>query len=86
MENVIDMFGIPILKSEYCDLMEDGTQYEAKEWLLEDMKEYTGQYAVIGFDGSLRIYSEDGELIFNGTLLDSSDFTKKIKEKIGMII
>lgn len=46
------------------------------------MKEYTGQYAVIGFEGSLRIYSEDGKLLFNATLLDSSDFTKKIKEKI----
>lgn len=82
MENVISMFKIPILKTEYCDVMEDGIQYKVNEWLLDDMKQYTGQYTVIGFDGALRIYEAEGELLFEGTLLDSSNFVRQLKDKI----
>lgn len=84
MENVIDMFGIAILEHDgFADLFDDGTQYRVKRWILEDMKKYTEKWAVIGFDGTLKVYEENGDEIFNGTLLDSTDFVKKLKEKIG---
>lgn len=84
MENVIDMFGIAILEHDgFADPFDDGTQYRVKRWILEDMKKYTEKWAVIGFDGTLKIYEENGDEIFNGTLLDSTDFVKKLKEKIG---
>ncbi len=47
------------------------------------MKKYKGMYAVIGFNGSLIIYKENGDQMFNGTLLDSMDFVVKLKEKIS---
>lgn len=82
MENVIDMFGIPILKSRYCDVMDNGIQYKVDEWYLEDVKKYTNQFAVIGYDGSLKIYEKEGDLLFEGTLLDSNDFVQKMKERL----
>lgn len=82
MENVIDMFGIPILRSKHYDIMDDGIQYRVDEWLLDDMKQYTGKYTVVGFDGSLRIYEAEGELLFKGTLLDSFDFAEKVQQGI----
>lgn len=84
MENVIDMFGIAILEHDgFADPFDDGTQYRVKRWILEYMKKYTEKWAVIGFDGTLKVYEENGDEIFNGTLLDSTDFVKKLKEKIG---
>ena len=38
---------------------------------------------IVDMDGTLKIYEENGDEIFNGTLLDSLDFVKKLKEKIG---
>lgn len=81
-ENIIEMFGIPILNSHYCDVMEDGIQYKAEKWYLKGMEKYTNMYAVIGFDGSLEIWTYDGVKIFNGTLLDSNDFVTKLREMI----
>ena len=46
------------------------------------MKKYTGKWTVISLDGTLKIYEENGDEIFNGTLLDSIDFVNKLKEKI----
>lgn len=84
MENVIDMFGIAILEHDgFVDLFDDGTQYRVKRWILEDMKKYAEKWTVIGFDGTLKVYEENGDEIFNGTLLDSTDFVKKLREKIG---
>ena len=63
--NMICMFGISLFKhTGYCDVMEDGIQYKVAEWDLCDMKKYNGKYAVVGFDGSLRIYEETGEELF----------------------
>lgn len=73
------MFDIPLFTyNGYVDLMEDGTQYKVSKWQLSDMKKYDGKYAVIGFDGSLRIYEDNGKELFNGSLLDSVDFAKKL--------
>jgi hypothetical protein len=82
-ENTIYMFGIPILDSEYCDCMEDGTQYQAEKWHLSDMEKYIGKCVVIGFDGSMKIYEETGEEIFDGSLLDSTDFVVNLKNKLN---
>ena len=46
------------------------------------MNKYNGEYAVIGFDGSLKIYESEGKKIFDGSLLDSSDFCNKLREKM----
>lgn len=82
-ENLVCMLGIELFIFDgYADVMEEGTQYKASEWLLADMKNYNGKYAVIGFDGSLKIYEEDGKELFDGSLLDSSDFVQKLKNKI----
>ena len=43
---------------------------------------YNGEYAVIGFDGALKIYESEGKKIFDGSLLDSSDFCNKLREKM----
>ena len=80
--NTIYMFDIPILDSEYCDCMEDGIQYLAEKWHLDDMKKHTGRYVVIGFDGSMKIYEETGEEILSGLLLESKDFSRKLKDKL----
>lgn len=81
--NIICMFGISLFEhTGYCDVMEDGIQYKVAEWDLCDMKKYNGKYAVVGFDGSLRIYEETGEELFSGSLLDSADFARCLKGKI----
>ena len=46
------------------------------------MNIYIGEYAVIGFVGTLKIYESEGIKIFDGSLLDSSDFCNKLREKI----
>lgn len=83
MDNTIYMFDIPLFTYDgYVDVMDDGTQYKVLEWQLIDMEKYNGKYAVIGFDGSLRVYEDEGEKLFDGSLLDSSDFCNKLREKI----
>lgn len=83
MDNIIYMFDIPLFTFDgYADVMEDGTQYKVSEWQLIDMEKYNEKYAVIGFDGSLKIYEEDGTELFDGSLLDSTDFVWKLKNKI----
>lgn len=83
MDNIISMFGIPLFTFDgYADAMEDGTQYKVSEWKLIDMESYNDKYAVIGFDGSLRIYEAEGEKLFDGSLLDSTDFCWHLKNKI----
>nr|DAV43327.1 MAG TPA: hypothetical protein [Caudoviricetes sp.] len=83
MDNIVYMFGIALLEHDgYCDFMDDSTQYKVVKWKLSDMNKYNGEYAVIGFDGSLKIYESEGKKIFDGSLLDSSDFCNKLREKI----
>ena len=83
MDNIVDMFGIAILEYDgLIDPFDDGIQYKVRRWILEDMEKYTDKWAVLGFDGTLKIYEENGDEIFNGTLLDSVDFVKKLKERI----
>ena len=82
-ENLVYMLGIELLVFDgYADVMEEGTQYKVSEWQLIDMEKYNGKYAVIGFDGSLKIYEEDGKELFDGSLLDSTDYVWKLKNKI----
>lgn len=82
-ENLVYMLGIELFIFDgYADVMEEGTQYKVLKWQLIDMERYNGKYAVIGFDGSLKIYTEDGKELFDGSLLDSSDFVQKLKNKI----
>lgn len=82
-ENLVYMLGIELFIFDgYADVMEEGTQYKVSEWQLIDMEKYNGKYAVIGFDGSLKIYKEDGTELFDGSLLDSTDFIWKLKNKI----
>lgn len=82
-ENLVYMLGIELFTFDgYADVMEEGTQYKVSKWQLIDMERYNGKYAVIGFDGSLKIYAEDGREIFDGSLLDSSDFVQKLKNRI----
>ena len=77
------MFDIPLFTFDgYTDVMEDGTQYKVSEWKLTDMKKYNGKYAIIGFDGSIKVYEENGDELFDGSLLDSTDFILKLKSKI----
>ena len=81
--NIVYMFDIPLFTYDgYADVMDDGTQYKVLEWQLIDMEKYNGKYAVIGFDGSLRVYEDEGEKLFDGSLLDSTDFVWKLKNKI----
>lgn len=83
MGNIIYMFDISLFAFDgYADVMEDGTQYKVSEWKLIDMEKYNGEYAVIGFDGSLKIYEAEGNKLFDGSLLDSKDFCQKLKDKI----
>ena len=64
------------------DILEDGIQYKVGEWKLNDMEKYNGKYTIVGFDGSLKIYGEKGEELFAGSLLDSKDFCRNLKEKM----
>lgn len=83
MDEIIYMFDIPLFTFDgYTDVMEDGTQYKVSEWKLTDMKKYNGKYAIIGFDGSIKVYEENGDELFDGSLLDSTDFILKLKSKI----
>lgn len=83
MNNIVYMFGIALLEHDgYCDPMDDSTQYKVVKWKLADMNKYDGEYAVIGFDGTLKIYESEGKKIFDGSLLDSIDFCNKLREKI----
>lgn len=85
MENIIDMFSIPLFSYDgYVDIMDDGTQYKVNEWKLIDMEQYNGKYVVVGFDGSLRIYNDDeeGTKLFDGSLLDSKNFCLVLRNKL----
>mgnify|MGYP005758550527 CR=1 FL=1 len=82
-ENLVYMLGIELFTFDgYVDVMEDAIQYKVLEWKLIDMEKYNGKYAVIGFDGALRIYEADGEKLFDGSLLDSTDFCWNLKNKL----
>ena len=82
-QNLVYMLGIKLFTFDgYVDMMEEGIQYKVSEWQLIDMEKYNGKYAVIGFNGSLKIYEEDGTELFNGSLLDSTDFVWRLKNKI----
>ena len=81
--NIVYMFDIPLFTYDgYADVMDDGTQYKVLEWQLIDMEKYNRKYVVIGFDGSLRVYEDEGEKLFDGSLLDSTDFVWKLKNRI----
>lgn len=83
-DNIIRMFDINILEHDgFVDLFDDGTQYRIKKWYLTDLGDFTDNYAVIGFDGELRVYTIEGDLLFNGSLLDSKVFSEQLKEKIN---
>lgn len=82
-KNLVYMLGIELFIFDgYADVMEKGIHYKVLEWQLIDMEKYNGKYTVIGFDGSLKIYEEDGKELFDGSLLDSTDFVWKLKNKI----
>ena len=81
--NIVYMFDIPLFTYDgYADVMDDGTQYKVLEWQLIDMEKYNGKYVVIGFDGSLKVYEDEGEKLFDDSLLDSTDFVWKLKNRI----
>lgn len=83
MDNIVYMFGIALFEHDgYCDPADDSTQYKVVKWKLSDMNKYNGEYAVIGFDGTLKIYEAEGEKIFDGSLLDSADFCNQLRKKI----
>lgn len=83
MDNMIYMLNIPLFTFDgYADVIEDGTRYKVLEWQLIDMEKYNGKYVVVGFDGSLRIYESESEKLFEGSLLDSTDFVWRMKNKI----
>lgn len=79
-DGFISKFSQP--EEEKQELMDDSTQYKVVKWKLSDMNKYNGEYAVIGFDGALKIYESEGKKIFDGSLLDSSDFCNKLREKM----
>lgn len=83
-DNIIKMFDIDILEHDgFVDPFDDGTQYRVNKWYLTDLGDYTDKYAVIGFDGSLKVYSAEGELLHDGSLLDSKIFVEQLKEKLN---
>lgn len=83
-ENIIKMLGINILEHDgYTDPFDDCIQYHAIRWYLDDMEKYADKYAVIYYDGGLKIYEEDGTLLFDGSLLDSISFKEKMKERVN---
>lgn len=83
-DNIIKMFDVNILEHDgFVDPFDDSTQYKVNKWYLTDLGDYTDKYAVIGFDGSLKIYSMDGELLHDGSLLDSKIFVEQLKEKLN---
>ena len=83
MNNVVYMLGVALFEYDgYCNPIDDSTQYKVVEWKLSDMNKYNGEYAVIGFDGTLKIYEAEGEKIFDGSLLDSVDFCNQLREKM----
>ena len=82
-ENIVKMLGIDILEHDgYTDPFDDCIQYHVIRWCLDDMEKYTDKYAVIYYDGGLKIYEEDGTLLFDGSLLDSISFKEKMKNKV----
>ena len=82
-KNLVYMLGIELFIFDgYADVMEKWTHYKVLEWQLVDMEKYNGKYTVIGFDGSLKICEKDGKELFDGSLLDSTDFVWKLKNKI----
>lgn len=83
-ENIIKMFDINVLEHDgYVNPFDDSIQYHVVKWYLDDMEIYTDKYAVIYYDGRLKIYEKDGELIFDGSLLDSQSFRERMKEKVN---
>ena len=83
-DNIIKMFDIDILEHDgFVDPFDDGTQYKVNKWYLTDLGDYIDNYAVIGFDGSLKVYSMEGELLHDGSLLDSKIFVEQLKGKLN---
>lgn len=83
MREIIELLGIQLFDSdEYCDVMEDCSQYTDVKWLLEDMKEYDGMTVALYFDGKLVIYNLENNIVFDGSLMDSSDFKQEMMQLV----
>ena len=83
MRQTTEMFGIVLFDSdEYCDVLEDCSQYADLKWHLSDMQKYDGMVVALYFDGRIRIFDKDNRIVFEGSLLESSDFRRKLAEKI----
>lgn len=83
MRETIELLGIQLFDSdEYCDVMEDCSQYTDVNWLLHDMKEYNGMTVALYFDGKLVIYNLENEIVFDGSLIDSVDFKQELLQLV----
>ena len=79
MRETIELLSIQLFDSdEYCDVMEDCSQYTDVNWLLKDMKKYDGMTVALYFDGKLVVYDLKNEVVFDGSLMDSSDFKQEL--------
>lgn len=82
-KNITELLGIALFESdEYVDVLEDCTQYTNVEWYLDDMKKFDGMVVALFFDGRLQIYNSENEIVLDGSLMDSSDFKKRMYDLV----
>jgi len=82
-KNITELLGITLFESdEYVDVLEDCTQYTNVCWYLDDMKKFDGMVIALFFDGRLQIYNSENEIVLDGSLMDSSDFKKRMYDLV----
>lgn len=77
----MEIFGIQILKSNWIDITEEGTQYNEVEFLLKSLTKYNDMTVEIQNDWKMKIWNGDNEVIDEFYLIENDEFRAKLYEK-----
>lgn len=78
--NIEKMFGIPLFSWEDWDETDSINEIILNnvEFVFPSMKSYNGMSVLMGFDGSLKIYNNEGEIVWSAYIIDIPEFREQI--------
>ncbi|WP_091019907.1 MULTISPECIES: hypothetical protein [Paenibacillus] len=77
----MELFGIKVLKSNWIDINEEGTQYNEVEFLLKSLTKYNDMTIEIQNDWKFRVWNGDNEVIDEFYLIENNEFRNMLYRK-----